>query len=61
MLSSFTTVSLRRPSIRGRAMDFETGVTKLTQYEDSCGVSTGTSMISRRLPSIPAKRTIISR
>ena len=33
----------------GRAMDEGIGVTRLTQYELSRGVSTGTGIISRRM------------
>jgi len=45
-----TMTSLRRPRINGRARPDGIGVTRLTQYELSLGVSTGTGIISRRSP-----------
>ena len=47
---SRTTTSLRRPSMSGRAMPAGTGETRLTQYEESRGVRTGTGIMRRRRP-----------
>ena len=47
--SSFvTTTRFRSPSARGRAIRYETGVTRLIHSELSRGVSTGTGTMSRR-------------
>ncbi len=48
--SSRTTVSLRSPSMSGRAMVDGIGVTRCTQYDDSTGVSTGTGCRCRCRP-----------
>ena len=50
----WTTTSLRRPSMSGRAIRAGTGEIRFTQYDESRGVSTGTGIISRRRPRMRA-------
>ena len=60
MLSSRTTTSLVIESTRDRPVWVSTSVTRDSQREDSCGVSSGTGTIARRVPSIAATRRIMS-